>query len=574
MADGTTFSIDIGVQAAGVDSASDSLNTLTDRLVGAGDASTDVSRSLTDEASSLDRLASAAAGAADEESQLARQADEVAEATEGMGEAAGGSSTNFRMLGAAFGKLGGPLGQVGQQASGFASGLQKMSKSIGAFGPYVAAAVIAVALAAAIGVATLAIAKFAITSADTARTSALLSAGIARSVEGGAQLDKTIEGLGNTVPLTREELTSMASDLANTGLRGDALSASLETAAVKAAKLKYGPDFAKQMLSLDSQSRKLKANVTGIFSGLKIEGLLEGLSKLVALFDSTSATGKAMKVVFESLFQPIVDGITAMIPKVVSGFIQFEILLLKAAIAVKPFTSKIEMLGVAILVIAAIVVGTFLVALALAVAPIVIAIAFTTLLVAGLIWLGQAIAGLATQAIAFGASLYAGVVSAFDSVTAKIHEVIDYLTNTSLLQIGTDMVMGLVNGITGAGGAIFKAMTGAVSGAIDGAKKLLGIASPSKVFAEIGMNTAEGMAGGVDDHAGKVQGSLEDMVSPPDAKGGASPSAKGGAGMSLSGNTFIFQGVEGMEDAEARFAGLLTRILEGDVAQLGTAVPV
>jgi len=41
--------------------------------------------------------------------------------------------------------------------------------------------------------------------------------------------------------------------------------------------------------------------------------------------------------------------------------------------------------------------------------------------------------------------------------------------------------------------------------------------------------------------------------------------------LDLSGATFVFQGVAGAEDAEERFGALLTRLLEGDVAQLGGA---
>ncbi len=95
--------------------------------------------------------------------------------------------------------------------------------------------------------ATLAITKFAIESADAARTQGLLLAGIGRSAQGGRELATTIERLGNQVPLTSDELQSMASELANTGLRGQALSDALEVSAEKAARLKFGPDFAKQI---------------------------------------------------------------------------------------------------------------------------------------------------------------------------------------------------------------------------------------------------------------------------------------------------------------------------------------
>ena len=108
------------------------------------------------------------------------------------------------------------------------------------------------------------------------------------------------------------------------------------------------------------------------------------------------------------------------------------------------------------------------------------------------------------------------------------------------------------------------------------AKAKLGIHSPSTVFAEIGENTAAGMAGGVEGASGDVQSSLEKMVAPPDAKAGAGSAGGGkaaGGGLNLAGACFNLYGVEGAEDAEARIGTLLTRLLEGDAAQLGGAVP-
>ena len=61
------------------------------------------------------------------------------------------------------------------------------------------------------------------------------------------------------------------------------------------------------MLGLDEQSKIFHANLVSIFGGLKIEGLLTALQKLLSIFDLNQASGRALKVVFESLFQPIID---------------------------------------------------------------------------------------------------------------------------------------------------------------------------------------------------------------------------------------------------------------------------
>ncbi len=106
---------------------------------------------------------------------------------------------------------------------------------------------------------------------------------------------------------------------------------------------------------------------------------------------------------------------------------------------------------------------------------------------------------------------------------------------------------------------------------------MLGIASPSKVFAEIGGYTGEGMAEGVEDSSGGVHSALTSMVEPPavsrasaSAGGG---SAGGGAAPNFDGAIFNFHGVKDAADAADKFGEVLLRILEGDVASLGEAAP-
>lgn len=67
--------------------------------------------------------------------------------------------------------------------------------------------------------------------------------------------------------------------------------------------------------------------------------------------------------------------------------------------------------------------------------------------------------------------------------------------------IGSNIIQGMVKGVTGAAGKLINAVKGAVGDAIEGAKNLLGIHSPSRVFREIGQYTMRGAALGVDDDA-------------------------------------------------------------------------
>ncbi len=439
----------------------------------------------------LDR-SNASVKSADIASKAAKaQADAAAKAAH-----ASKGNGNLGKLSGALNQLGGPLGKVSGQATGAADAIGDLTETVGAAGPYVALAVVVLALGTAMVTATVAAAAWAISMADAARG-------------------------------TKE---------------------------------------------LEKRSERLKKLTTSLFAGPKVQGafdkFLSGLDSLIDLFDENNASGKAMRAVFDDIFGTLIDGAANILPTIRSAFIQVEIYILKALIAIKPFGSTFvtiaKVIGVALLVVVGII--------GVVVGVIVGMAAVAGALVIGLGYLGFKIGELIAQGVKWAASIIGGPGAAFDWLMNKVNSVIEFLKSFSLADIGKAMIDGLVAGITGAAGAILSAMTGAVGGAIDGAKKLLGIASPSKVFAEIGVNTAEGMAQGVEGSTGDVKGSLESMVSPPEARPDSSVSAPSsrGSSLNLAGAQFIFQGVEGAEDAESRFGALLTRLLEGDASQLGT----
>lgn len=71
----------------------------------------------------------------------------------------------------------------------------------------------------------------------------------------------------------------------------------------------------------------------------------------------------------------------------------------------------------------------------------------------------------------------------------------------SIVDIGKSIVSGIWDGICSMATWIKDKVTGFFSGIVDGVKDFLGIHSPSKVFSDIGTNTVEGYADGVDDGA-------------------------------------------------------------------------
>lgn len=85
----------------------------------------------------------------------------------------------------------------------------------------------------------------------------------------------------------------------------------------------------------------------------------------------------------------------------------------------------------------------------------------------------------------------------YDWVVEKFEAIKGYLRGISLADIGRAIIQGLVDGIRSMAGALVSAAQGVVQSAIDAAKNLLGMHSPSRVFMEIGEGTMEGFLLGI-----------------------------------------------------------------------------
>ncbi len=77
---------------------------------------------------------------------------------------------------------------------------------------------------------------------------------------------------------------------------------------------------------------------------------------------------------------------------------------------------------------------------------------------------------------------------------------------------GTDLIMGMVQGVKNAAGALVDAAVSTVQNAVSAAKSALKINSPSKVFAEIGMWSVMGMVKGIEGHRGSAISSTERLA--------------------------------------------------------------
>lgn len=118
-----------------------------------------------------------------------------------------------------------------------------------------------------------------------------------------------------------------------------------------------------------------------------------------------------------------------------------------------------------------------------------------------------------------------GIVGFFTGLPDKI---LAALSNAGewLVDVGKNIVQGLIDGVTGMIDTAVSAVTDLGSSLVDGAKETLGIHSPSRVFRDqIGKQIGAGVEEGINDSIPGVQSSMLSLVEPPDVPTAASMSA-------------------------------------------------
>lgn len=549
-------------------------------------------QALVEEAAALDKAKASAAGAAAAHSKAAAAMKGL---QAGAKQAKAAMPTGkINELGDGLSKIGGPLGNAGTKVKDLSEGWTQLKTTLGGTGAKLAVAgaavavvvVAVVALTAAVIAGTVALGAWGVKLADAGRTSALTTAALAANNASLANLGKIMPGVSRATGVSTDALRGLAKQLADAKVSAEEMPAALKAAATAEAALGQGgasefiaqlkegkktvADFAneanskfggivqKRLLGLDKQAETFKKNLAETFGGLNIDPLLTALSKLVDMFSQSTAFGQTLKFLFEGLFQPIINGVTKAMPVVEAFLLGMAIGALKVYIAFKPAIKAAgELLGFEDSTLS----GALDAAKTAGVVFAVVAIAAIVAVVAGIGLLIAAAALIAAPFVMMGAM----VIAPFVAIGAAIYGLGSLVVY--LVGLGGQMIAGLAKGISGAAQAVITAITGVVTGGIDAAKSLLGIASPSKVFAGIGGNVGEGFVGGVEDV--DTRGPLERMVEPPKAKKGASAGGGGRGGVDLSHSTFTFNGVKDAEDALAMFESFFTRTIEGDLTQLG-----
>ena len=127
------------------------------------------------------------------------------------------------------------------------------------------------------------------------------------------------------------------------------------------------------------------------------------------------------------------------------------------------------------------------------------------------------------SAVSAASSLYTGVVNWFSQLPGRAEAEVSKLPGQVmsavsgaanwLYQTGRDIITGLINGIKSMITSAIDTVKRGLSDVVSGAKKALGINSPSTVFAEIGGHVVSGFVAGVNRDAGDAARAVADMLS-------------------------------------------------------------
>lgn len=491
----------------------------------------------------LDKLEREAAQAAAAQANLERKLKNTGALQKRVADSLGGATSKLSALRGALGGIGGPLGELGARVL---SPAQAFAELKGAFGQSAAvmtvagvgavaalaallAAVVAVSAAMLAGVG--ALAAYGLAAANTARNLALTR-------EATERLTPALRGvpwaeITDATGVADDRLRALSKSLLDAGVSAAELPATLRAAAVAEAALgqggadalvadlaagkvsaeefaeainsKLGDVVARRLLSLEAQGARFQRNVQAWFPPSFAEPALQGLSILVGLFNQNTVAGRAMRDAVRGVLDPIIGQAVNAAYAVEAFVLGFLIGVTKLYIAVKPAVRAIaDLLGIdgsgweldsvldavaiageCLVPIVFVLIAGFTALVAVVVAafiPAILTIGGAVVIVVGAVKLFVAAFEFLRSAVP------AALSAAVKAVTGAV---------ASFVTAGADVVAGLVKGILSGGASVIKAAKQIAQSAVNAAKSVLGIASPSKVFALIGDDTGAGFVQGV-----------------------------------------------------------------------------
>lgn len=469
----------------------------------------------------------------------------------------------------------------------------------------------------ALGIAAIVVAMVALVAASVAAVGALFKYGLAQGnarraellrLEGltklrnwygiaagnAKEMQTSIDKVSASSALGRDKVGQYSEQLYKAGLRGENLAAALEATAIKASvqgdaaasafagwaaganlagrsvkaladdvKARLGGIAARQMLDLDVQSAKLHESFSALFNAVDFEPVLVALKGITSLFSQSTYSGQALKAIVTVLFKPMIAAVEFLGPLVkrffqgiIIGALLVGIGLLKLRAWFRKTFGDTEVLKGIDLTFVALKAGLFVVAA----------------ITAGFAALFGIVALMAAPFLALGAGIYAvyfagkQVFQAFKVIPWK--------------ELGSAIVNGIVNGVKNGAKFVIDAVKGLGDSAWSAFRSRLGIASPSKEFARLGVTLPQGVAAGVEAGTPDAQRAVDQMVSVPrmPVGEGAAPASAPGAPSSAQKSTTITIGdihVNAPSGAPtemaAEFKRELMRVLEGVAVELGAS---
>lgn len=408
----------------------------------------------------------------------------------------------------------------------------------------------------------------------------------------GQELQASIDAVNNSTGVGRGQLEGYAAQLHRMGLRGQAARDALEGMAITGAvqgeamarrfasmaagasraggsvraladivRSRLGGLAARRMLDLDVQVQRLRDNFGRIFGDLRIEGLLRALNEITSMFSQSSATGRALKVIVEGLFNPLFDAAGRGAP-IMRAFLQ--------GMTIGALVLTAEVLRLSIAFQRAFGSSSILRGLNAQNLALKAGIAVVALFVGAL----GAVAVVAGTVVAILGALAAGyyvVVASIRNMLGAMGRLVVLLRETNQA-VGTAIVDGIVNGIRAGISRVRSAVTDVANAARGALESVLRIQSPSRVFAELGLQIPAGLAAGIEEGSGAAQDAADAMVTPTEP--GSARLGGSTTHVSIEGGIHVHaQNGEQARDIAEGIREQLAEILEGLGLSDGVEVP-
>lgn len=415
-----------------------------------------------------------------------------------------------------------------------------------------------------------------------------LRAQFGRTTDSVESMQSAIDRASDATGLGRSQLEGYTRSLTRVGLRGEALAQALEGTAIAASvqgergarrframainaaitgrsvrdladdyRRRLGPIARRQMLSLDNQSRRLHMGLERIFSGLRIESFLGAINEITSQFSQTTASGRALKSLVEGLFQPIFDGAANAGPIMKRFFQGMVIAALGVGIAFLVVRNAIrEAIGDESILSNAQMMNAALIAGQVAVFGLVAAFGLLAIAV-GIVVVGW---GLLVAALLVIPAAITGVAVAIGVGIAKL---VELFQETDFSALASNMIDGLIGGLREGSSRLFQQVRNLATGARDTFRSVLGISSPSTVFAGFGQNIAQGVTRGVTRERDNVNDAVGGMVQGPE-----------GGGIGTTNATSISIGDVNVQAGETTDARELARMFRDELASVLEGVSV